>query len=162
MTSSAKARAAPPSTSATSAYLFTNFAVRGVQAGHVLPDEHLRVTRWPGADPDGRDGSRRGDLGRQVGGHSLQNDGKGAGGFQCLGVVQQAVAVLAPALDAVPAEHVDRLRSQPEVSHHWNPGGHKLLDLPDHALAALKLDRVAPASLRKRVAAARAAAGDIW
>jgi hypothetical protein len=63
--------------------------------------------------------------------------------------VQQALAVLAPALHPVPAEGVHRLRGQPQVRHHRDSGLHQFLHLVHHPLAAFELDRVRPGFLQE-------------
>ena len=63
--------------------------------------------------------------------------------------MQQPVAGLAPALDPVAAEHVDRLRGEPQVRHHRDARRYQLLDLPGHPLAALQFDRVRPGFLEE-------------
>jgi hypothetical protein len=63
--------------------------------------------------------------------------------------VQQPVAGLAPALDPVTAEHVDRLRGEPQVGHYRDAGRDQFLHLPGHPLPALQLDRVRPGFLEE-------------
>ena len=95
-------------------------------------------------------------------GHALEHDRERARGLQRLGVVQQPVAVLAPALDPVAAERVDRLRGEAEVRHHRDAGRDQLLDLPGHPLAALQLDRVRPGLLEEPGGGGQRLAGDAW
>jgi voltage-gated potassium channel len=112
------------------------------QAGHVLPDQDLRVAGRARADADGRHrqclGHPRGQLGR----YAFQHDRERPGRLQQLRVVQQPLAVLAAALHPVTAEGVDRLRGEPEVGHHRDAGRHQLLDLVHDPPAAFELDRL--------------------
>jgi voltage-gated potassium channel len=119
------------------------------QPGHVLPDQDLGVAVRPGADPDGRDVEAGGHPPGQVRRHAFEHDRECPGGLESLGVAQQPLAVLAPALDLVAAERVHRLRSKAEMRHDRNAGRDQFLDLPDDAVAALELDRLGAGLLQE-------------
>ena len=150
-TSSPKRVAASRRMSPTCAYSLTNFAGLPVaEAGEVLPHEHLGVAGRSGADADGGDVERGGQVRRDLRRHDLHDDGEGTGVLQRLRVLQQAVRrLVATALHAVATQRVDRLRGQPDVGHDGDAGGDEGLDLRRDALAALELDRLRAALLHE-------------
>ncbi len=120
------------------------------QARHVLPDEHLGVAVRACADADRGDRERLGHPLRDRGGDHLHDDGEAAGRLEGEGVVERPLGGLVAApLDAVAAEHVLALRGEADVPHDGNAGADEQLDLGDHRLAALELDRVRHALLHE-------------
>src|SRR5262245_36017334 len=95
------------------------------EAEQVGRDEDLPVAACPGADADGRDLDGLRDLEREVGGNTLDDDGKDARLLHGQRVFQKPSLV---ALHAEAAEAMNRLRRQSDVPHHGNV---RLHDGPD-------------------------------
>ena len=119
------------------------------QAESVLPDQHLGVAVHTRADADRRDGQLLGHLPGDVARNHLHHHCEGPGGLDGPGVVEQPLAGVATALDAVAAEGVLALRREPDVRHHRHSTLAEQLDLRHHLAAALELDRVCPALLHE-------------
>ena len=98
---------------------------RLVEAEHVVHHEHLAVALGAGADADSRDCDARSYFARQRRRHALDHDRKCARGFERGGVLEQSLAASGSvarfaALHAMPAHPMDRLRRQPDMTHHGN------------------------------------------
>lgn len=123
----------------------------GGHGEHVLDHEDLAVGAGARADADGEGrGELLCDVGAQVGGHALEDDGKGAGLLEREGVGDELLGCLgALALDLEAAEGVDGLRRQADVAHDGDAGLHHGLDLGADLDAALELDGLATALLHE-------------
>ncbi len=85
----------------------------------------------------------------ELGGNQLEHHRTGARLFERLGIFQQPGAGIGlPALNPVPAERVDRLRREAEVSHHRDADLHEGADRLGHVPAAFQLHAVGPALLQ--------------
>src|SRR5579864_3757256 len=88
-----------------------------VDVEHVVQHQHLPGAGGAGADAYGRDAQAPRHLIGELCGDGLEHDHPGAGGLELESVVEQLfLGVLAPALHAVAAELVHRLRRQAEVA----------------------------------------------
>ncbi|CAH1702002.1 hypothetical protein BOSEA1005_21701 [Hyphomicrobiales bacterium] len=114
------------------------------QAEHVVEHKYLPVAGRRGADADGRDRDPGGDIGRERLGHCLQHHGEGTGLRHRLGIGddRRPFRPAAP-LGLEAAEHVHRLRRQPDMRHHRDAALDQEGDGLRHALPAFELQRPA-------------------
>lgn len=91
---------------------------------------------------------RVGHPAAEFGRNRLEHDREGAGRFEGERVVEQPLARVAAALHPThPAEHVDALWGQAEMSHDRDAGRNQHLDLGNHCATTFQLDRLGAALL---------------
>ena len=114
-----------------------------------MPHDDLGIGARPGADTDRRDGEHVAHSSRKIGRHDLEDDRCRTCRLHGLGVANEHVAALAPALHSIAAEEVDRLRGESEVADDRNAGCCQCLDLWKNEGSALELHSVRAAVLHE-------------
>ena len=115
----------------------------GGEPGPIAPDEQLAVAMRPRSDRQRRDRELLGDLTCGIRRHHLEHDSEGTRCLDRPRICEQLChAVVAAALDHVPAESVLGLRREADVREHGDAGLDDATDLLGHTHSALELDGV--------------------
>ena len=115
----------------------------GVEAQHIMQDEHLSVGGVAGSDADGRRRNSLGHFGSQRSRNLLQHDAKTARLVQQFGVLEKFVGLgILLGSQAVSSELIHRLRCQAQVSADRDSRLDHMTDSRQHFLAALQFDSI--------------------